>query len=42
MVVLIDFIRLLYTVSWQRLREGKNIKEQDLVLLRHEALNIIE
>ena len=25
------------TVSWQRLREGKNIKEQDLVLLRHEA-----
>ncbi len=25
-------------VSWQRLREGKNIKEQDLVLLRHEAL----
>ncbi|HDJ2894264.1 TPA: minor capsid protein [Staphylococcus aureus] len=25
-------------VSWQRLREGKNIKEQDLILLRHEAL----
>ncbi len=25
-------------LSWQRLREGKNIKEQDLILLRHEAL----
>lgn len=25
-------------VSWQRLREGKNIKERDLILLRHEAL----
>ncbi|HDB8135133.1 TPA: minor capsid protein [Staphylococcus aureus Sa_TPS3184] len=25
-------------VSWQRLREGKSIKKQDLMLLRHEAL----
>ncbi|KIT73514.1 putative phage head morphogenesis protein [Staphylococcus aureus] len=25
-------------VSWQRLREGKTIKKQDLILLRHEAL----
>lgn len=25
-------------VSWQRLREGKNNKKQDLILLRHEAL----
>lgn len=25
-------------VSWQRLREGKIIKKQDLILLRHEAL----
>ncbi|AMG63430.1 MULTISPECIES: minor capsid protein [Staphylococcus] len=25
-------------LSWQRLREGKNIKEQDFILLRHEAL----
>lgn len=25
-------------VSWQRLREGKTMKKQDLILLRHEAL----
>ncbi len=24
--------------SWQRLREGKNIKKADIIMLRHEAL----
>ncbi len=24
--------------SWQRLREGKNIKKMDIIMLKHEAL----